>query len=103
MPAGPQLKPKRRKTIKEMLQVVEQWRKLSSKLTMEQAADLLGLKRRTLEFYIHCAKLGEKHGYEFHLNLEKKICEVDKFLKEKSQSKKNKEMEMLEKFKLFYK
>ena len=82
-----------------MLQVVEQWRQLSIqydyKLSVEQAADFLGLKRRTLEFYIHCAKLGEKHGYPFHLNLEKKICDVDRFLKEKSQSKKQKEAEML--------
>lgn len=35
-----------------MLQVVEQWRKLNIqydyKLTIDQAADILGLKRRTL-------------------------------------------------------
>jgi hypothetical protein len=105
--AGAGGKGKRRKTIREMLEVVEGWRKVELqfgfKLSMGEAAAMLGEKKRTLEVYVQNAKLGEKYGYDFEANLEKRIGDLKKFLKEKSQSKKTQEMEMLAKFKHFYK
>ena len=90
-----------------MLEVIEQWRKLSIqsnfKLSMEEAAVMLGVKKRTLFYYIQIVKLGQKHCYEFEANLQKRIGDLKKFLKEKSQPKKIQEMEMLAKFKNYYK
>jgi hypothetical protein len=79
-----------------MLQVIEQWRKLylqfNSKLTVNEGAEMIGISKRNLEFYIHTVKLGEKYQYPFESNLEKKIGELKKFLKQKSQEKKHQEI-----------
>jgi hypothetical protein len=48
-------------------------------------------------------KLGERYGYPFESNLERKISDLKKFLRLRSDEKKNQEMEMLAKFKSLYK
>lgn len=89
-----------------MLQVVDQWRKLyfqyNSKLTMAEGAEMIGIGKKNLESYIQTVKLGEKYQYPFKMNLDKKINELKKFLKQKSEMKKNQEIEMVAKFKNFY-
>lgn len=45
-----------------MLEVIEHWRKLSiqynSKLSVNEGAEMIGISKRKLEFYIHSVKLG---------------------------------------------
>ena len=64
---------------------------------------MIGISKRSLEFYIQHVKLGEKNGYQFEKNMDRKIGDLKKFLKGKSEEKKTQEMEMLAKFKNFYK
>lgn len=75
-----------------MLQVIEQWRKLylqyNSKLSIGEGAEMIGISKRNLEFYIHSVKMGEKYHYPFEENMDKKIGELKKFLKQKSEEKK---------------
>ena len=52
-----------------MLRVIEQWRKLylqyNSKLGVNEGAEMIGISKRNLEFYIHTVKLGEKYQFPF--------------------------------------
>ena len=79
-----------------MLQVIEQWRKLylqyNSKLSIGEGAEMIGISKRLLEVYIHSVKLGEKYQYPFEQNLDKKIGELKKFLKQKNDEKKEQEL-----------
>ena len=63
---------------------------------------MIGIGKKNLESYIQTVKLGEKYQYPFKMNLDKKINELKKFLKQKSEMKKNQEIEMVAKFKNFY-
>lgn len=49
---------------------------------------MIGISKRNLEFYIHSVKMGEKYHYPFEENMDKKIGELKKFLKQKSEEKK---------------
>ena len=56
-----------------MLQVIEQWRKLSGqyngKLPVGVGAEMIGLSKKNLEYYLQMVKLGEKYHYPFKFNL----------------------------------
>ena len=69
---------------------------------MAEGAEMIGIGKKNLESYIQTVKLGEKYQYPFKMNLDKKINELKKFLKQKSEMKKNQEIEMVAKFKNFY-
>ncbi len=76
-----------------MFMVIEQWKKLylqfDSKLSLQEGSEMIGVKKRTLELYIHSIKLGEKYEYPFEENMDKKISDLKKFFKQKTQEKKN--------------
>lgn len=53
-------------------------------------------------FYLHNIKLGEKLGFKFQANLDSKISELVSFVSERWQAK-QKEAELLNKLKTYYK
>lgn len=62
----------------------------------------MGITKRSLMFYLHNIKLGEKLGFKFQANLESKISELVSFVSERWQAK-QKEAELLSKLKTYYK
>lgn len=73
------------------------------KLSLQQGAEVMGINKRSLMFYLHNIKLGEKLGFKFEENLEGKISELVSFVSERSWQAKQKEAELLSKLKTYYK
>lgn len=63
------MKGKTDKTVKMVLQKVAQWRKIhmdsQKKVTLEEAANIMGIARNTLDDYYFQIRIAEKHGYNF--------------------------------------
>ena len=98
-------KQKRRRTVRDMLIMVDQFRKwqITYKGTLQDYSQITGINRRTLEYYMHSVKQGERFGFAFQKNLDCKLSEFQRFLKEKSLLKKAEELAMLAKLKNYYK
>ncbi len=79
------------------------WMESGCKLGMAEGAAEMGISKRSLLFYIHNAKMGEKYHFDFHANLDRKIAELTTFVQEKAQLKKNEEAELITKLKTYYK
>lgn len=60
-----------------MLEVIDKWRKIcvhsNYKLSIQEGAAVMGISKRSLLFYIHNVKMGEKYQFDFENNLDKKI------------------------------
>lgn len=99
------VKSRKRRTIREMLIVVDKFRKWQSscKGSMQEYTDAMGMSCRTLELYLHNVKLGEKYSFPFQEKLDCKLSVLQKFLKEKSAVKKKQELAMLAKLKNYFK
>ena len=88
-----------------MLLVVDMFRKwqMENRGSIEQFAEYACISRRTLEYYLHSVKQGERFGFAFQEKLDCKLSEFQRFLKEKSMLKKAEELAMLAKLKNYYK
>ena len=94
--------------MKDILQVVAKWRKLQieseKKITLEEAASILGVPKSTLDDYYIQIKLAEKYGFNFEQHYDDPFSSVRNFVKEKHENKKGKSknlgavMGMLEKY-----
>lgn len=60
------------------------------------------MSRRWLEASVQAVRLGEKYGFPFEANLDARSSALRKFVKEKSQLKKQLEAQMLSKLKDYY-
>lgn len=85
------IKPKTDKTIKFILQKVAQWRKIhmenQKKITLEEAANMVGVSRNTLDDYYFQIKLAEKYGFNFEKELDQPFMTLRKFVKENEEKK----------------
>ncbi len=97
----PQKKAKRKKTkvnekrvkereIKFVREKVCEWRKLhevGDKLNLDQAANVIGISRKTLDDYFLQLRRADDLGFDFEDNKNKKMGVLRKFVKENSNSK----------------
>ena len=87
---GEEKKEKPSKKIINIIKKVVEWRKKSyqefietgkSKITKEEAALELVMKKKSLDDYLMIIRLGIARGFSFKENLDKKFCELRNFLK----------------------
>jgi hypothetical protein len=71
-------------------------------MTIQEGASLMGISKRSLLFYIHNVKMGEKYGFKFQENLENKMNFLTSFVSQKAPPKKDVELELLNKIKTYY-
>lgn len=74
-----------------MLQKVAQWRKIhldsGKKVTLEEAASIIGISRNTLDDYYFQIKLAEKYGFDFQGQLDEPFQNLRKFVKSNEEKK----------------
>ncbi len=85
-------RPKERK-ISFVISKVLEWRKLYAgmiddngqiiKYSLEEAADKVGIAKKSLDDYMLQLRLGKKYGYDFQQNKDKKIGDLRSFIKAK--------------------
>ena len=86
-------KEKRRiETIKEMVKVVNDWRKLYQgtiikekkvvKYSLVDAAKMVGLRKKTLDDYLQQLRMGKRYGFNFNKHKEEKMRVLRNYIKE---------------------
>lgn len=77
----------RNKNLKTILEKVAQWRKIhiesKKKITLEEAAKIIGISRNTLDDYYFVIKTAEKYGFNFQDNFDHPFQNLRKFVKER--------------------
>ena len=69
------------------------------KLSSQEAADKIGMSKRSLEDYFTIIKLAEKYGFDFESKMKNAFAELRTFVKEHHESKPAPKVQILEKFK----
>ena len=69
-----------------MIQIVRRWRKLcdnkkGASITLAEAADLVGLPKKSLDDYYYQLRMGEKYGFDYHSHIMERIGVLRSFLK----------------------
>jgi hypothetical protein len=70
----------------EVIQIVRRWRKLcdnkkGASITLAEAADLVGLPKKSLDDYYYQLRMGEKYGFDYHSHIMERIGVLRSFLK----------------------
>jgi hypothetical protein len=55
-------------------------------MSLEQAAEKVGVSKKSLDDYLAQLRAGRQYGYDFNLNKDKKVGDLRKFVKEKSEN-----------------
>jgi hypothetical protein len=55
-------------------------------MSLEQAAEKVGVSKKSLDDYLAQLRAGRTYGYDFNLNKDKKVGDLRKFVKEKSEN-----------------
>lgn len=77
----------RERTILEVILSVKRWRSLhmgrkqGCKVSLVDAANMVGISKKSLDDYFCQLRLGEKYGFDFKSNLHNKIGELRAFVK----------------------
>ena len=79
------------RNIKEVIEKVAEWRRLYlgisqkngviKKYTLEEAADIVGIPKKTLDDYLLQIVSGRKYGFDFNLNCEAKVGLLRSYVK----------------------
>ena len=89
-------KPKKQRTIEEIIEKVSMWRKLIIgiqrdgelvKYKVDQAADMVGVPKKTLDDYLLKLRKGKKYGFDFQEEKQKKVGVLNKFIEAKEAAK----------------
>ena len=93
-------RPKERK-ISYVINKVMEWRKLYTgmiddngiikKYSLEEAADMVGMSKKSLDDYMLQLRLGKRYGFDFQENKDNKIGMLRTFIKECRKNEDNKE------------
>ena len=51
-------------------------------MSLEQAAEKVGVSKKSLDDYLAQLRAGRNFGYDFNLNKDKKVCDLRKFVKD---------------------
>jgi hypothetical protein len=75
--------------ISEVIEIVKRWRDLhiqkrgEKKISLQEAAKMVGLPKKSLDDYYYQLRLGEKYGFDFKINFYERIGCLRNFLKDK--------------------
>jgi hypothetical protein len=69
-----------------VIQIVKKWRKLHESgkgkaMTLPEAAEILGLPKKSLDDYYYQLRMGEKYGFDFHAHMTDGIGVLRSYLK----------------------
>jgi predicted DNA-binding protein YlxM (UPF0122 family) len=80
-----------------VVEKVAQWRRLYNgyydsnfkhhRMSLEEAAEKVGVSKKSLDDYLAQLRAGRLEGYDFNLNKDKKIGDLRKFVKDKNDAK----------------
>lgn len=97
---GKEQKPRRvaERTVREVLEKVSEWREISQKnpkITLDEAAKMVGVAKKTLDDYYMQIKSASEHHFDFQKNLDEKIGLLRRFVREKQLKKKEQPFQFL--------
>lgn len=76
------------RTIREVIESVKRWRDLHSapardknKVSLQEAAKLIGISKKSLDDYYYQLRLGEQHNFNFEEHLDSKIGVLRAFVR----------------------
>eukprot|EP00826_Nyctotherus_ovalis_P032168 TRINITY_DN2596_c0_g2_i10.p1 TRINITY_DN2596_c0_g2~~TRINITY_DN2596_c0_g2_i10.p1 ORF type:complete len:163 (+),score=64.48 TRINITY_DN2596_c0_g2_i10:406-894(+) len=85
--------------IGEIVKKVAEWRKLytgsiesngvKKKYSLEEAADIVGIAKKTLDDYLLQIRAGRKYGFDFNIHSESKVGVLRSFVKSKKDNDKS--------------
>ena len=55
-------------------------------MSLERAADKVGVSKKSLDDYLAQLRAGRQYGYDFNLNKTKKVGDLRRFVKEKMEN-----------------
>ncbi len=94
----PKGKRTKERKIGEIIDKVAEWRKLYSgvkqsdgtikKYSLEDAADMVGIAKKTLDDYLLQIRAGKKYGFDFNIHREAKVGMLRSFVKDKKEQDK---------------
>lgn len=77
------------RTIAEVIEIVREWRELHLKpknrkrLNLQEAAEVVGISKKSLDDYYYQLRLGEKYDFDFKSHLMDRIGVLRTYIKEK--------------------
>lgn len=79
-----------------VIEKVAQWRRLYNgyydsnfnhhRMSLEQAAEKVGVSKKSLDDYLAQLRAGRQYGYDFNANKDKKIGDLRKYVKENAEN-----------------